>query len=94
MSMTASHTVSVYSRSGEIDVIARTGAFPRGELQFPILARFYRAVTRNSVQDVQTGCLYPFSSKPGSGKIQKYRMREITLAEFSANKSAAALATA
>jgi fatty-acyl-CoA synthase len=30
----------------------------------------------------------------GSGKIQKFRMREISLAEFSANRAAAALATA
>jgi fatty-acyl-CoA synthase len=30
----------------------------------------------------------------GSGKIQKFRMREISLAEFSANKGVAALATA
>jgi len=30
----------------------------------------------------------------GSGKIQKFRMREISLAEFSSDKSAAAMASA
>jgi len=71
LSMAASRTGPVYSRSGEVDVIARTETFLQGEHQFPICARFYRAVTRNSVQDVQTGYVYAFSAKPcsGSGRL-------------------------